>query len=154
MSPGIPDDFRQPTVAPPEQSSEGLSAGEIAAIVVVLTIAVVVALLVGIIVFLYYMRKRRYKWLVNTAVNPSHYVSDADTFNGENTPGDEREVLVSSTMVMTSKESTLPAQSFIATNEVVIKRESQEASAHVEGDSERGDNLKSEVIKDNEDTHL
>ena len=149
MSEGIPDDFPQPTVAPPEPSSDGLSGGEIAAILVVL-IAVITALLIGIIAIIYYKRRHRFKWLIHTDTTSNEYTTD--TFSREGATGDNREILPNPTMAMTSKEDTLPAQSLIVTNEEAVKRASEDAAAHTdEGDGKRADNG---VVKDAEDTVL
>lgn len=145
MSEGIPDDFPQPTVAPPEQSSGGLSGGEIAAIVVVL-IAVTIALLVGIIVIviIYYKRRRKFKWLVQADT------TSQDALRREGAPEDHREPA----MAMTSQDESLPAQSLIVSNEEAVQRESEEAvaDAEEEGDGDRADQLQSLVVEGAEDT--
>ena len=153
MSEGLPDDFPQP------EPAGGLSGGEIAAIVVLLTLAAIAALVVGIIVVIYYIQRRRRKYLIRSTMNPNvygTYLSDTDTFNRATTTqelGENEQLLESQTIVMMSKEDTLPVQSLVATNSMAAEDETDERTETEEGD-ERIEGVKTKVVKGDEDTHL
>ena len=152
MSEGLPDDFPQP------EPAGGLSGGEIAAIVVLLTLAAIAALVVGIIVVIYYIQRRRRKYHIPPTMNPNvygTYLSDADTFNRATTTQKhgKEQLLESQTMVMMSKEGTLPVQSLVATNLMAAEDEADERAETEEGD-QRVEGVKTKVVKGDEDTHL
>ena len=157
VSEGLPDGFPQPTV-PPEPAG-GLSGGEVAAIVVLLTLAAIIATVVGIVVAVYYTQKRRRKYLIRSPVGSNEYaayVSDADTFNRATTaqePGENDQLLESQTMVMMSKEDTLPVESLVASNTTAIEREAEERAETEEG-GEGIEGSKTKVVEGDDDTHL
>lgn len=157
VSEGLPDGFPQPTV-PPEPAG-GLSGGEVAAIVVLLTLAAIIATVVGIAAAIYYIQRRRRKYLLRAPVSPNEYgtyLSDTDTFNRATTaqePGESKHLLESQTMVMMSKEDTLPVQSLVASNTMAIEREAEERAETEEG-GEGIEGSKTEVVKGDDDTHL
>ena len=83
VSEGLPDDFPQPTIPP--EPADGLSGGEIAAIVVPLTTVAIIAVVVGITV-VYYIRRRRHKFVIQTAMSPNdYYVYRSDQGMGSQT---------------------------------------------------------------------
>lgn len=115
---GLPVSFPQPTVAP----EGGLSGGEVAAIVILLTLAAIVAVAVGIFVTLYFLRRSR-KYRIGTDGVSNIYLSDADSFNRETVPQEQHQLLESQTMAMMSKDDTLPAASLIiAVNEAALEK--------------------------------